>query len=138
MFNNEEDIINYLKEIRNWKIHFAKFKLLGFNIPVYGCISKSKIGLVDIGFKWKSWKYLIEVKFDKRNPSGDFWESLKILGYCQTDNLYHTNENTKPVVMLRKEILNYDYRVILYTLKIGWIAFTIREDNIITFEINLL
>jgi hypothetical protein len=143
MFHCETEIIDYLKEERYWKKHFPRFELIGFNQPIYGPISKEKIGLVDIVFKRKAtgrhgqshYKYFVEAKFDELNKSGDFWNSLKILGYVKADNLYHFNDNATPLVMLNKAILNYDYRVILYTLKIGWIAFTINNDNI-NFEIS--
>lgn len=141
MFNCETDIINYLKEDVNWRKHFPDFKVIGFDFPIFGCISKDRIGMVDIVFKRKAGirsnkKYFVEVKYDKGNSSGDFWDSLKILGYVKAYNLYHFTDAAKPMIMIKKDILDYDFRTILYTLEIGWITFDLLQENKISFDIG--
>lgn len=133
-FNNECDVINYLK--LNWDRIFPGKFLVGFDVPIYGCFSNNRIGLVDIMFTKGKRKFFVEAKFDKGNTSGDFWDSLKVLGYVQAYKLYHPNEEITPVIMINREILSYEKRAILSKLGVYFMAFTI-SDNYIQFSDNL-
>lgn len=129
MFNNERDIINYLEE--KWGKLFPNRHLVGFNVPIYGCLSNKRIGLADIVFTRGSKKYVVEVKFDKSNESGDFWDSLKVLGYVASLRLCNFAKDIIPLIMINKDILSYDKRAILSELGIGYITFTIINDSIL-------
>jgi hypothetical protein len=88
--------------------------------------------------KGRGQKYFVEVKFDHKNPSGDFFYSLKVVGYAKSQNMYNFNLDIKPAIMIRKDILKYDYRAILGALDISWIVFGFDANKNIYFEQNLL
>jgi len=133
---NETQLVAYLKE--NFHKHFShSYHLIGFDIQLFGCISNKIIGLVDIVFVRGNTKYIVEVKFNDTQQSGNFWASLKILGYCANEQLrnFRYKNKIKPVIMVRKEIVNYDFLAILRSLKIGYITFELNPE--LKFNINL-
>jgi len=135
---NEYQLVEYLKA--HWRKHFPpSFKLIGFDVPTFGVISQKKIGLIDmILLRGKHKKFLIEIKYNSRVKAGDFWESLKILGYAKNEYLKYSRKihDIIPTIMVRKEILSYDFLVLLKQLKIAYISFTI-EKGIPQFNMNL-
>lgn len=143
IINNETDLKNYLSNENDsdviWNKHFPSIKLLAFEHPVLGCISRKMIGVVDIfchkGIKGQ--KYFIEMKHSA-NDTTDFWDSFKVLAYVKSQNMYFFNEDIKPAIMVRKSVLKYDFRAILGALSISWIAYNLDENSrLVSFENNL-
>ena len=142
IINNETDLMKYLKGDDSdtvWNQHFPGIRLLAFEHPVLGCISRRRIGAIDIFCQKndKGQKYFIEVKHST-NTNGDFWDSFKVIAYVKSQNMYFFNEDIKPAIMVKKNILKYDFRAVLGALNISWVAYNLDGDNrLLNFEINL-
>jgi len=136
MFNCETDIINYLKEQKNWKKHFPKYKIIGFEQYILGFLSRKIIGKVDIVFRARNKKYFAEVKYDKKQNISDFWTALKVIGYVEAYKLFSFNRDVEPLIIVNKEVLTQECKTILYSLRISWIVFEISENKI-KFDIQL-
>ena len=136
---NERELSNHLQEKLNK--YFPLFKLIQFQFPVIGCITGRRIVIADIAFKKCDYNYLVEIKFNDEMGNGDFWSSLKVIGYTKSMNLTMLKNSQrkgfyKPVIMINKDLITYDILPILYHLKCGYISFEIK-DNFVNFDINL-
>jgi len=59
---------------------------------------------------------------------GDFWTSLKVLGYVAAENLNKPYAKVKPCIMIRKELITNDSMTILGALGIGYISVDLDEE----------
>jgi hypothetical protein len=126
----EVEIENYVKD--NWANKFKHMKLIGFQIEVMGSVSREPIGRVDFAFYKSGIKHFCEIK---KESDGHYaiWDSMKILAYCESQSLYECSR-VKPVVMVHRNNLRYDFMPVLFSLGCG----TITYDDQLIFSINLI
>jgi hypothetical protein len=129
---HERDLWRYLNEY--WKLIFpGAYRLVGFNVPLHGCITGRKIGYIDLIFSIGKKTYFVEIKFNNWNSgyAEDFWSSLKVLGYVKSQ------KGAYPAIMIREKAINHDYLAILGALNLSYITFDIKDDYI-TFKFNII
>lgn len=138
----ETELVNYLKD--NGKKSFllalkcsAKTDVK-FNYPIYGCVTGEVVGYADIYITRGKRTYIGEIKFEDCKANS-FWSSLKIIGYCYSQNLFFLKKGDNqvyPFIMIPHNHIKYDFLPILYKLKCGYITFNIK-DEFVEFDINL-
>lgn len=133
--SNETELMRYLED-SGWRKWFpSKYRLIGFNYPVKGCVSQETIGLADIAFKIGKTTYLVEIKWEDKIATS-FWPSLKVIGYVKSMNLWKQESLYRPVIMIPKEHISYDFLPILYHLGCGYISFNLNEEYL-ELDINI-
>jgi len=128
IFNSEKSIQQYLE--KNWKTIFPNFKLIKSQPNIIGNYSQRIIGVADFLFSKGQVKFIAELKYSNtRELCFDLWHSLKVIGYAKAYELY-TGKRTKPVVILKKEIITNDIRHLFYELGIFYITVERQEDGL--------
>jgi len=129
IIENEQQLMSLLQREPKLFPH----KILGFNVGVKGFYSRQNIGQIDFKFSRSRVIYLVEVKMKKLGNreerfSGDFWTSLKILGYTAAERVHSPKRTVKPCIMLRKEAFTNDILCVLGRLKISYITINLSQD----------
>ena len=122
---NEQTLIKYIKKPKNT----FPYSVDGFDVPIKGFFSNKNIGNVDMVINRNRRKYFIEIKINKNFNIGDFWSSLKVLGYVAAEKIYHPYENVIPCILIRKELITNDIIAILGKLKIVYITVDLIGNN---------
>lgn len=87
---------------------------------------KKVTGRIDFVFKYKGNCYVAEVKYTKNQK--DFWDALKVVGYCVLYN-WMNESSFKPAIMMRKKDITLTHQMISGVLKITLFGFTQTPDG---------
>ena len=91
-------------------------------------VGNHQIGRIDLGIKYKSKYYCVEIKYYKEDMCHDFWDATKILAYTEYFNLCE-----KPIKKFKPAIMIPINKIYLETLfvanKLGIQLFGIIKNN---------
>lgn len=129
-FDTEVKIVDYLKDKNKWKTIFPSFKNQKFDVPIYGWSTNNVIGIVDLKFNYNGNVYIVEIKNDIHFGGGNFWNSLKVLGYVEALKLNKFNNRYIPTICVEQCFINQDTLPIIHKLKLALITFSIDNTGI--------
>lgn len=89
--------------------------------------TRENIGKIDLLFRFSSVDYVCEVKYYPFNNS-EFWDCLKVLGYCHYYNWQH-DAKRKPCVMLPKDKIKLEHFLTAQKLELDIFGITKQEDG---------
>ena len=87
---------------------------------------KNVVGRIDLIFRWKSKEYAAEVKYIPFKGNGDFWDALKILGYCELYK-WEYKKMIHPAIIIPIDKIKLEHKIVANKLKIG--LFGIKKEK---------
>lgn len=82
-------------------------------------------GRIDFAFIYGSTEYVAEVKYFS-TPSSEFWDALKVLGYCAYYN-WQNSRQAKPAIMIPADSLHLEH--FITSLKLHLTIFAISKND---------
>lgn len=74
------------------------------------------IGRIDVIFKYNKKTYIGEIKYMK--ALSDFWEAMKVIGYCEYYKWQTGTSNVFPAVLIPIESVKLEHQIVANKLKI--------------------
>lgn len=98
---------------------------------VYGA---SVIGRIDVIFKYRRKTYIGEIKYMKNRS--DFWEAMKVIGYCEYYKWQTENTDVFPAVLIPIESIQLEHQIVANKLKIKIFAIEKTDNGYIVKDIG--
>lgn len=91
--------------------------------------ANKNIGRIDLLLQFKNKRYVTEIKFrDPDNSSSDFWEALKVVGYCAYYQWMYNCPSAKAAIIVPRHCVKLEHQIVAGNLGIQIFgAFT--QDN---------